>query len=69
MAKLIKVPMSTYSVCFLAPVSVLSLNLKMDLAAMRKPMAAKLSVIIKVRTRILSNIPMYLPAASRLFIL
>lgn len=56
MAKLINVPMSTYSVCFLAPLE--SLKRSIDFAAIKNPIAEKLLDKTKVNTKIRSKIPM-----------
>ena len=62
--KLISVPMSTYSVFFWVFVS-LSLNLKMDFAAIKKPTAVYWSISMNVSIKKRSNNPIHNPALAK----
>lgn len=59
--KLSSVPTSTYSDFALSP----SAKRNRDLAAIKKPMAAYCSNNMKMRVRILSALPMTLPALGK----
>src|SRR5690554_5884729 len=60
-----RVPIKIYSVSFRSLDSFKSPNRNTDLAAIKKPMASQLSVIMKTKTNNRSKIPIYLPAFSR----
>lgn len=63
--KLMSVPISMYSVSFLCLDSFKSPNLKTDLAVIKKPTASQWLNMMKIKTKIRSKMPIYLPASSR----
>lgn len=65
MAKLVKVPISTYSVVFMSCALFNSPNLNTDFAANKKPIPSMLSVKINVSINMRSKYPIHLPAFGK----
>ena len=64
MPKLMSVPIKMYSVSFRCLDFFKSPNLKTDFAVIKKPTASQWLNMMKIKTKIRSKIPIYLPASS-----